>query len=434
MPNPFFVFLKKKHTVPKVTSYKDTEQTKELQLLVASGNKAQYRKREKDFNEEGFKFRLTKGVVYEIRDEGEEIEVQVAVQVKGFTLTWYFWVPDGLDQYPQEFRDKLFNAAAKVQREKVDGGCDLYLRGSDELHGKLMHHLATEFWQNHNHYRLKDNKSYTPKEFNQHMRGLATTEIYQEFFEEGEIEKLCEEFAEFYKKWVAKKGSELSLEEQYFSAPSQKLDLEDVIELELFAHQQEPCRINMSELKVDYEAARKEIERIVREGLTTESLSALLEKVDREYNELVEFRTTGGSRGLTPEITEVSQVKGTRYQVKSVGVGRDDKLKKELPDVPKWAHSVQAAVEKAKAFILEDARKRLAVPEKGKVDTPSLSAVDASVEKVEKSRAVPTVPTEPKPKVEQLTFSGVDTFLVVLQKENENAKQVKNEASTVLKV
>lgn len=96
MPNPFFVFLNKKHVVKKFTSYQNTEQTKELQLLVASGNKAQYRKREQELNEEGYKFRLTKGVVYEIRDEGEKIEVRVAVQVKGFTLTWYFWAPDGL--------------------------------------------------------------------------------------------------------------------------------------------------------------------------------------------------------------------------------------------------------------------------------------------------------------------------------------------------
>ncbi|MCW8408356.1 hypothetical protein OQJ13_05160 [Legionella sp. PATHC035] len=431
MPNPFFVFLKKKHTLPKVTSYTETEQTKELQLLVASGNKAQYRKREKDFNEEGFKFRLTKGVVYEIRDEGEDIEVQVAVQVKGFTLTWYFWTIDGLDQFPQEFRDKLFNAASKVQREEVEGGCDLYLRGSDELHGKLMHHLKAEFWQNHNHYRLKNNKSYTPIEFNQHMFGLASTEIYQEFFEEGEIEAICEKFAQFYKKWIAKEGCRPSLEEEYFNDPAQKLDLEDVLELELFAHQQEPCRINLSELKVDYEKARKEIERIVREGLTTEKLGVLLEKVDQEYNELVAFRKIGGSRGLTPEITDSSVIKASRYPVSP---GRDDKLKKELPDVPKWAYSVQAAVEKAKAFILDDAKKRLAVPEKIITDSMSLTEAHevgvanegddgAKTETME----VTARETEPsKPKLRAAFAKSIDaSFLKILQKENENAKTTK---------
>lgn len=40
------------------------------------------------------------------------------------------------------------------------------------------------------------------------------------------------------------------------------------------------------------------------------------------------------------------------------------KLKKELPDVPKWAHSVQSAIAKARAFMLEDAKKRLASIEK----------------------------------------------------------------------
>lgn len=126
-------------------------------------------------------------------------------------------------------------------------------------------------------------------------------------------------------KWVTKADGGLSPEEQYLSSPSQKLELEDVIELELFAHQQEPCRINMTELKVDYQAARKEIERIVREGLTTESLSTLLEKVDNEYNEFVAFRKEGGSRGLTPEITDPSQIKGTRYLAKLPSMGRDDK-------------------------------------------------------------------------------------------------------------
>lgn len=448
MPNPFFVFLKKKHTVPKVTSYTNTKQTNELQLLAASGNNAEYRKKEQEFNEEGLKFRLTKGVVYEIRDEGEEIEVQVAVQVKGYTLTWYFWTQDGLDQYPQAFRDKLFNAAAKVQREEVEDGCDLYLRGSDELHGKLMHHDKKEFWQNHNHYRLKNNKSYTPKEFNQHLRGLAKTEIYQEFFSDGEVEALCQKFAEFHAKWVKKEGTAPSLEEQYLSDPSQKLDLEDVIELELFSHQQEPCRINLSELKVDYEKARKEIERIVSEGLTTEKLGVLLAKVDQEYNDLVEFRKLGGSRGLTPEITDPSKLRGTRYQVGS-GPGRDDKLKKELPDVPTWAHSVQAAVAKAKEFILEDARKRLAVPRDAS-RAPEVVTVNVPVivqnehPMVEPLGATPKVPVpvasvkSEHPMVEQRGATPKVpvsiSFLGDLQKENEQAKQSAKEVVIMLHV
>lgn len=456
MPNPFFVFLKKKHVVKKFTSYENTEQTRELQLLVASGNKAQYRKREQELNEEGYKFRLTKGVVYEIRDEGETIEVRVAVQVKGFSLNWYFWAPGGLDQYPQDFRDKLYNAAAAAHKE-VEDGCDLYLRGSDDLHGKLMHHLPLEFGHNHNHYRLKNNKAYTPKDFNQHMIALAKTEIYQEFFEEGEIEDLCKKFELFYMKWVTKADDGLSPEERYLSSSSQKLELEDVIELELFAHQQEPCRINMTELKVDYQAARKEIERIVREGLTTESLSTLLEKVDNEYNEFVAFRKEGGSRGLTPEITDPSQIKGTRYLAKLPSMGRDDKLKKELPDVPKWAHSVQSAIAKARAFMLEDAKKRLASIEKAdeevlnplgdsSVSEPPVIAASSSlikpvkepkVDKLEvdlctsglaplKKKLAVSERTTEEPKVTKseviLSEHSSATFLGLLQRENESTQ------------
>jgi len=79
MPTPFFVFLKKKHTVPKVTSYTDTLEAMELQLLVDANHKAQYRKKEAEFRHQGHHFRLTKGTVYEVKDEGETLDVQIAL-------------------------------------------------------------------------------------------------------------------------------------------------------------------------------------------------------------------------------------------------------------------------------------------------------------------------------------------------------------------
>lgn len=39
----------------------------------------------------GLSFRQTKGEVYLTRNEGETVDVEVAIQVKGNSLTWYFW-------------------------------------------------------------------------------------------------------------------------------------------------------------------------------------------------------------------------------------------------------------------------------------------------------------------------------------------------------
>lgn len=89
------------------------------------------------------------------------------------------------------------------------------------------------------------------------MEALKETEAFAQFFNEGEIERIEERFARFYADWHTKLEGELSKHEEYMQDPSQRLNTGDVIELMLFGYQQEPCRINVSELKIDYDRARK---------------------------------------------------------------------------------------------------------------------------------------------------------------------------------
>lgn len=358
MPAPFFIFLDKTHTLPKVTSDATTSEAKELQLLVDSSNKVAYRKKIEEYKEHGLDFRITKGKVYQIAYKGETIDVRIALQVKGHSLTWYFWAPDGMDQYPQEFRDKLYNAAAIAHKE-VDDGCDLYYRGSNAVHVKLMHHIESESGHNHNHYRLKGNKSYLPNDFNQHLQALKKSEFHDLFFKQGEIDNLCNEFGEFYKKWTIKTKDKSSLEEEYFQDPSQQLETEDLVELQLFGAQQEPCRIDINELKVDYENARQEIKRIVSQQGNVNDLKQLLNKVEKEYLDIMDYRKKGGSRGLNSEIASTRQIKHSANPVIKGVVGMDDSLGKELPDIPDWAVNAKNAVEEAKKQMMAFALNRL---------------------------------------------------------------------------
>lgn len=370
MPVPFFVFLKKEHIVDKLTSYTDTEHARELQALVTSGDKATYRKKIAEYKELGEEFRLTQGTVYQMKEEGEKVKIKIALQVKGNSLTWYFWAPGAMDQYPQEFRDKLYNAAALAHKEVVNG-CDLYYRGSNAFHVKRMHHLEGEAAHNHNHYRLEDGKFYTPEDVNQHLRALAKSEVHDLFFEAGEIDELCERYADFYMRWTAKVDGQPSQEEQYFSQASQQFDAADVLELNMFGTMQEPCRVNASELKIDYDKAREDIEKTLKGGSSPDLLTDALQELEKQYKELLAYRNIGGSRGLNASIANTRQLKGSTLPVVK-DMGKDDSLGKEVPDIPKWAVTVQAAVDNAKEKMLTNAIKRTAEEERDKVSIPNI--------------------------------------------------------------
>ncbi|AHE67296.1 hypothetical protein [Legionella oakridgensis] len=360
MPAPFFVFLKKVHTLPKVTSYdaSHSPEARELQRLLDANDTVEYGKKLREFQEAGKTFRLTDMIVYETRDEGEKIDVRVALQVKGHSITWYFWVPDGKDQYPQAFRDRLYGAAAECHT-KVERGCDLYYRGSNAFHVKTMHHLEIEAAHNHNHYRIRDNQPVTPKDLTEHLQAFKTHEVHEEFFEAGEVDELCARFAEFHARWTHKEGEALSLEEQYLSHPSQRLNAADILEFRIFGLQQEPCRISVDELRIDFESARRTIEAAVVHGSDPDkdALAAQVHRMEEEFRALIAYRAVGGSRGLGSERAMTRQIEGSTLPTIEVVAEKDDSLGVSMPRIPEWAIRAREAVERARLEVEEAARK-----------------------------------------------------------------------------
>ncbi|QEY50615.1 hypothetical protein [Legionella longbeachae] len=363
---PFFILLEKTQRTTLYTSYGGDEEEyihkndgvlKQLQTYVKAGNEEEYNKLINKFPNRIF--RRTKGEVYEMFDEGKEIEIRIALQVKAHSLTWYFWKPGVMDQYPQEFRDILYHAAAQAHK-KVTNGCDLYYRGSNSVHLKLMHHLEIESLHNHNHYRLKNNQPYTPEDFNQHMEALKETEAFAQFFNEGEIEKIEERFAQFYADWHIKLEGSLSKHEEYMQDPSQRLNTGDVIELMLFGHQQEPCRINVSELTIDYDRARKEIEEALEKGVSSDlqlELTQKLQEIEKQYKALLKYREKGGSRGLLSEIGATRQTYQSEFKPNPYVGGQDSSLGAP-PEVPEWATKLKELVDEGKKAMIETRAER----------------------------------------------------------------------------
>ncbi len=364
---PFFLKLKKIHTVPKVTSYsteqlehneklrQHTQDLEDLQAYATAGMHSDYTRKLAELKDQGLTFRQTKGKIYLTLNEGDKVDVEVALQVKGNSLTWYFWAEGAMDQYPQEFRDRLYNQAAKCHKE-VDAGCDLYYRGSNSFHLKNMHHVVTESGHNHNHYRLANDKHYTPHDFNQHLNAFKSSSIHDEFFDAGEIDDICEKFNLFYLNWTKKENNQPSQEEQYFAQESQHYNPADIIELRLFGTMQEPCRLRVDELKVDYEAARIQIEQAI--GDQDPSLVAqALEAVKSEYETLLSYRSSGGVRGIGSSKASTRQPAGSGLAVEKEQV-MDDSIGIEVPDIPVWATSIKKAVDTGKQAIIDSAKRR----------------------------------------------------------------------------
>lgn len=368
MPTPFFVVLEKNHTVPKYTSYKDTPQALELRTLFSTDTDA-YTKKRDEYKAQGYKFRLTKGELFEIKDKGETIDVKVALQVKGGSLTWYFLAPNAMDQYPQEFRDRLFFPAVECHKQ-VEHGCGQYYRGSNAIHIKLMHDDESESNNNHNHYRLQTGMEYTPVEFNQHLQAFKTLEdktICEQFFSEGEIDRLCEKFQQFHETWTKKVDDEPSLQEQYAAQPSQQLILEDFLELLKYGMQQGPCRLNIDDLKIDYESARREIEQSIQgKGLGSIEKAELTKKITKQYRDILHDQVVSGGRGLGAELALTRQIEGSQYKAIHQVVQMDDG--RSMGVDADWSDKRNESFKTALQHLLKNAFDRLAPLDH--VDTP----------------------------------------------------------------
>jgi len=192
------------------------------------------------------------------------------------------------------------------------------------------------------------------------LGAFKNSSIETDFFELHEIDEIIKKFDEFHQDWTAKIGDEPSKEERYFSQLSQRYNRGDMIELRLFGTMQEPCRLRADELKVDYEAARAEIDAAIKNGKDPERMGMALNKVISEYNALLAFREDGGTRGIGSGKASTRQPEGSGLKTQKEQV-MDDDLGRRVPDVPFWAKSVRRAVGTAIKAMIDNAEKN-AIP------------------------------------------------------------------------
>lgn len=365
--HPYFRFLKTTFDLETVDSRTDTPEAQHLQTLLNLGKPIDYEKEKAKYEQSGHKFRLTDMVLYESFPTKRTIKVRVAIQVKEHTITWYFWVPGGKDQYSQIFRDILYKSAAEAHQQTTRG-CDLYYRGSNAFHVKTMHTIEDEAGHNHNHYRMKDNKPVRPEDFTEHMLAMKNTEAFRSgFFEMGEIEEIIEDFNTHYRMWTYKgmNGNDPSPEEIYMDLPQNKINAEDVLEFKMFGEQQEPCRINVTELSMDFDHARKVIaERFIpkEEGMliseeSTQAMKLEIARLSEQFNALMSFRKIGGSRGIGSERAMTRQVEGSHTPQIPVVAAKDDSIGGP-PVIPAWAKHALEQVEIARHSIEEMVQKQ----------------------------------------------------------------------------
>lgn len=362
---PFLKILSKKHPVPRHISFDincgvDVYESMIdiLQTLSDANDVEGFHAAKAKFEASGeYKFRVTDTEVFLYKvDPNVTIDLDVAVQVKGSSITWYFLTPGVKDEYSQDFRDILFSGAAKAHSE-VERGCGLYYRGSNAFHVKTMHTHEIEAFYNHNHYRVLD-ASVTANDFAQHMRGISHQTELQDWFEPGEIENIIGEYGEFYQKWTRKEEeSGLSAEERYAQRADQQLSKADIIEFHLFGTFQEPCRINVDELKADYDRERCRIEgalEICEVETTRNELSEALKKIEDQRNKILSLRSKGGSRGGGSELAMTRQVADSVLPAIEVVPVKDDKVV-EIIDFREasWAKEANKEVDRTIAAMLE---------------------------------------------------------------------------------
>ncbi|CDZ76088.1 hypothetical protein BN59_00352 [Legionella massiliensis] len=195
---PFNMTLNTIQKTKKWTFVK-TEQASQLQALLDVGDRHGYGHRliELSKPEAGsHMFTRTKGMIYELIDQDETIDVPVKFQVKNSVITWAFIAP--MDVTHQSFRDLVFNTAAKAHA-CVKNSCETYYRGTNHYHLRVMHSFAGESEFNHNHYRTANNGPITPVEVYEHLMAFyAQTEGRQFIPTERERNEIILKYAMYW--------------------------------------------------------------------------------------------------------------------------------------------------------------------------------------------------------------------------------------------
>lgn len=369
---PFLIKLKRQPSVERHISFDINcenpdfaEMIDTLQTLSDANDDKGYLAAKKAFVEAGggsYDFRITDTEVFLYKTDPEhKVTLDIAVQVKGPSITWYFYTDNVKDEYSQDFRDELYIAAGKAH-EKVDNGCGLYYRGSNAYHVKTMHVEEKEAFYNHNHYRIKDNIPVTPHDFAQHMIEIVKQKNMDQWFIPGEEKLIIAEFEKFYKKWIYKgeNGDEPSAAEIYAQRADQKLNKADLVEFHLFGAFQEPCRISTDEIKADYDTARRNIEEALEatdktDVNTIQKLNEELNKMTDQLDKLVAFRAKGGSRGLGADYAMTRQVENSTLPFIEVLPVKDDQVVQVIDfQEAKWAKQANKEVSRIMDGIIEN--------------------------------------------------------------------------------
>lgn len=184
---PFVIELRT-HQKTKLWTFKKTKEALELQDLLDKGDRHGYTKRLLELTKTSDpsnprRFSRTRGIVYEMFDEDETIELPIKFQVKNSVITWFFIAP--MDRTHQAFRDLLFNTAAKAHTS-VQNSCETYYRGTDHLHLRVMHIYEGEAEFNHNHYRTASNGPITPVEVYEHLFAFYAQSLGRKFISSAE--------------------------------------------------------------------------------------------------------------------------------------------------------------------------------------------------------------------------------------------------------
>ncbi len=298
-----------------------SSKAKTLQTLFDRQLTEQYSQEKSQMEASGAKFRLTKGKVYEIKDENETVDTRVMFQVKGGTMTWYFTAPH--DVTHQEFRDEVFQSAG-LGHMTVPGHCEKYWRGTNSLHVKKMHTSEKESGMNHNHYRM-DDRNADPQAVLLHLTGFveAQNELAKnglidkpnKFLDKAEAQHIAQKFERFWydanhsgpaKTIELSTGEVLNLPRRekskaaiYAEHPSQKFTPEDEKEWAENKAKEAPCTSISNWNAMSFE------ERLVA--------------------------TEQAMRGMGSEFAQTRQIEGSAFATVKTVVPMDDKVKQVTP-------------------------------------------------------------------------------------------------------
>lgn len=197
---------------------KKSEAARDMQQTLDScvdGNYEPVKQKLAEYMEQNRFFRLTEGKFYEV-SPGEFKKIQIKLQVKEGTITWYF-AGCMHDETTQEYRNLIFRTAA-LGHVLVRDACGKYYRGTNAMHVRRMHTSEEESKINHNHYRVHDHHL-TVHQFREHLEGFLKAQkaygIEDKFLNKKEVEDLIEEYEAFDKKMDAPYEGDKTLREAY---------------------------------------------------------------------------------------------------------------------------------------------------------------------------------------------------------------------------